>query len=134
MAASADGDSVSSRLRALTANPSGEPCEVRIRNSTSCSGSMRAAADCRLAARVPSVASARALVLARTITAPAPNRAATIRAAPFASLANTVWSAEGPIATTLAVGLAGAADGASADNVDERRSERYALEQWCGIW
>src|SRR6266567_1787897 len=68
MAARVHGDRISLRLPAFTARPAGEPCDVRITNRISFSASTPLAADCRLVASVLRVASARVLVLARTLT------------------------------------------------------------------
>jgi hypothetical protein len=62
---------------AVTARPSGEPCEVRMRRSTSVLGLIDRAAVCRAEARVPVVASAVFPELNRTITGSAANLFAT---------------------------------------------------------
>ena len=53
----------------------------------------------------PTAASSRPFVLARTITGPPPERSATILAAPFASLSNTLRASCSPNATTVTFGL-----------------------------
>src|SRR6266550_71979 len=84
-----DGLSVSADRPALTASPSWEPWEVRIRKRMSLSPFIFFVSACNVAASASTVALPPVLVLNRTTIASAPNRFATISAAPVASLRKT---------------------------------------------
>src|SRR6266568_6496275 len=124
-----DGVNVVLLRPAVTARPSGEPWEVRMRNRTSVLGSILFPVVSNVAASASTVASPFFLVLKRTMTGSAPKRLATMLAAPVASLRNTSCSPERPKETTavLRTPSAGAAAVAERKEGDEQRAELLKL-------
>src|SRR6516164_559384 len=122
MCARSIGERTSERLPASTATPSCEPCDVKIRKRISLSRSICSAVDCSMFAIDAMVTSPRVFVLARTTTGSAPMRCATMLAAPFASLSNTLCAPNNPKAKTVTFGLAPAGIDAEAKNTTEARS------------
>src|SRR5262249_34835935 len=85
------------------------------------SGSIFLATESSVAVSVSTVASLRFLVLARTTIGSAPKRLATIPAAPFASLSNTLWSRDRPKAAPAILrpwAAVGSAAGKTASNAN----------------
>src|SRR6266849_2090485 len=76
MSARLDGVSVCVSRPALTARPAREPCEVRIKNSTSFSASIPLAATCKDVARPSIVAPPPFFELYCTLIGPLPKRPA----------------------------------------------------------
>ena len=97
---------------AVTARPSGEPCDVRTRNRMSLSPFIFFASACNVAASALRVAPPPVLVLNLTTTGPCPNRLPTICAAPVASLRKTPWSPNSPNDTTVTLRASSARTGA----------------------
>src|SRR5580704_9345646 len=122
MSARSAGERISECLPASTATPSCEPCDVKIRKRISLSRSIRSAADCNMFPIDAMVTSPRVFVLARTRTGPVLRRCATMLAAPFASLSNTLCAPNNPKAKTVTFGLAPAGIDAKAKKAAGARS------------
>src|SRR5215471_15432431 len=120
MPESSAGARTSTRFPACTATPACEPCEVSIRTMTSLSRSIRSPAARSASPIDAMVTSRRVFVLARTMTEFAPRRCATMLAAPFASLSNTLCAPYNPKARIVTFGFSPA--DAQAENADAARS------------